>query len=192
MASAGFSSIELLMVLAIASTVVGIAAAGLTSGLDEMRTAMAARYLASRVTMARLEALQRSARVALRFEADEGGYGFSICMDGNRNGVRAVDVASGADPVLHSRERLGDRFADVRFGLAGAIPDLDGRRELGDGDGIHIGTARILTMGPDGTATSGTLYVRGRRAQYAVRVLGATARTRVYRYHTGTGTWQLQ
>jgi hypothetical protein len=54
---------------------------------------------------------------------------------------------------------------------------------------VRIGAARILTMSPDGTATSGTLYVQGRRAQYAVRVLGATGRTRVFKYDTGARTW---
>ncbi len=34
-------------------------------------------------------------------------------------------------------------------------------------------------MSADGTATSGTLYVRGRKGQYAVRVLGVTGRTRM-------------
>jgi hypothetical protein len=58
-----------------------------------------------------------------------------------------------------------------------------------DSDGIRVGSSRILTLGPDGTATSGTLYLHGRRGQYAVRVLGATGRTRVLRFDTGTGRW---
>ena len=56
-------------------------------------------------------------------------------------------------------------------------------------DGVRIGTAKILTMSADGTATSGTLYLQGRRAQDAVRVLGATGRTRVLKYDTGRRTW---
>jgi hypothetical protein len=44
-------------------------------------------------------------------------------------------------------------------------------------------------VSPDGTATSGTLYVQGSRAQYAVRVLGATGRTRVLKYERGSGAW---
>ncbi len=34
-------------------------------------------------------------------------------------------------------------------------------------DGVRIGVARILTTGPNGTATAGTLYVHGTNAQYA-------------------------
>ena len=34
-----------------------------------------------------------------------------------------------------------------------------------------------------------TLYVQGARAQYAVRVLGATGRTRVLKYEPGSRSW---
>jgi hypothetical protein len=44
-------------------------------------------------------------------------------------------------------------------------------------------------MSPDGTATSGTLYLQGKRAQYAVRVLGATGRTRVLAFDRERQTW---
>jgi hypothetical protein len=56
-------------------------------------------------------------------------------------------------------------------------------------DGVRIGTSRILTLGPDGTATSGTLYLHGRRAQFAVRILGATGRTRLLRFDPGGRRW---
>jgi len=76
----------------------------------------------------------------------------------------------------------------VRFGLADSVPDADGLRGTGT-DGVRIGSARILTMSPDGTATSGTLYLQGKRAQYAVRVLGATGRTRVLAFDRGRQAW---
>ena len=72
------------------------------------------------------------------------------------------------------------------------VPDIDGARITADSDGIRVGSSRILTLGPDGTATSGTLYLHGRRGQYAVRVLGATGRTRVLRFDTGTGRWMTR
>ena len=179
----------MLLALAIAGTVLAIALPGTTAALDDMRTATAARYLASRITGARLQALQRSAPVALRFEAAGRDYSFATHLDGNRNGVRTLDMANGTDPVLLAAERLADRFADVRFGLTPGVPDLDGVRAMNEEDGVRVGSPRILTLSPDGTATSGTLYVRGRQSQYAVRVLGATARTRVFRYHVGAGEW---
>ncbi len=74
------------------------------------------------------------------------------------------------------------------FSFSQGLPDADGREGTGE-DGLRIGTARILTMSSDGTATSGTLYIRGRRGQYAVRVLGATGRTRMLQYDTGSRSW---
>jgi hypothetical protein len=56
--------------------------------------------------------------------------------------------------------------------------------------GIRIGSARILTLGANGTATAGTLYVHGRQRQYAVRVFGVTGRTRVIRYDAKSRKWK--
>ena len=92
------------------------------------------------------------------------------------------------DTALGPTERLTDRFPGVRFELGPGMPDADGRSGTGT-DGVRVGSARILTMSPDGTASSGTLYIRGRRGQYAVRVLGATGRTRMLQWEPGTRSW---
>jgi hypothetical protein len=44
-------------------------------------------------------------------------------------------------------------------------------------------------MSPDGTATAGTVYLHGRRSQYAVRILGTTGRMRVLQYKAAAHTW---
>ena len=188
-AGAGFTLIELLFVIAILAALLGVGIPLVTSGLDEMRTGIAARYVASRVTQARMDALQRSAAVALRFEPLGSDYAFRTYADGNSNGVRTAEIEAGTDVPLTSGEQLSGHFAEVRFGLAAGIPDLDGVRQPYDADGVRIGVPRILTLSANGTASSGTLYIRGRRGQYAVRILGATARTRVFQYHAGGDSW---
>ena len=191
-ASAGFSLVEMLFVLATIATLAGIGIPLTTSALDEMRVGMATRYLAGRVIAARLDALQRSSPVGLRFEAGGMDYAFTTCADGNGNGLRSAEIANGTDPQLAPAESLGQHFADVHFGLAAGVPDLDGARQSEDADGVRIGSSRILTLGPDGTATSGTLYIRGKRGQYAIRILGATARIRLFQYQTGAGAWSAR
>ena len=146
-----------------------------------MRTRAAARYLAGRVASARLGAINRSQAVGLRFLASTPDYQFAAYADGNGNGIRTIDIQAGVDSALGPSRQLGADFRGVHFGLAIGLPDVDAVRNTSS-DGVRIGTARILTMSPDGTATSGTLYVQGARAQYAVRVLGATGRTRVLKY----------
>lgn len=182
---------EILFALAASATATAIAVPVIGGALDEMRTAMAARYVAGRVRAARMEAVRRSRAVGLRFEVPPGGegdYAFGAFGDGNGNGVRTSEIRDGIDSALTQGERLRDRFPGVSFGLSPDAPDADGRTGTGQ-DGVRIGTAQILTMSCDGTATSGTLYIRGHRGQYAIRVLGATGRTRVLQYEPGTRSW---
>jgi len=184
----GFTLTELLLVVALIATLAGIALPMTNDAVDELRTAAAARYLAGQIRNGRMDAIKRSRVVALRFQAAPTDYTFAFYIDGNRNGVRTADIGRGIDRALTSPQRLRDHFAGVHFSLDAAIPDVNGNTGGGT-DGVRIGAGRILTTSPDGTATSGTLYVRGRRAQYAVRVLGATGRTRVLKYDTGGRLW---
>ena len=108
----------------------------------------------------------------------DGDYQYAPYEDGNGNGVRTAEIRAGIDRPLGPFERLSDKFPGVRFELGAWVPDADGEDEYA-ADGVRIGSARLLTMSADGTATSGTLYVRGRQGQYAVRVLGVTGRTRM-------------
>jgi hypothetical protein len=80
-------------------------------------------------------------------------------------------------------------FNGVTFGIRAGVPDADGR-PADTTDGVRVGPSRLLSMNPIGSSSSGTLYVHGRgRAQYAVRVLGATGRVRVVRYFEARGAW---
>jgi hypothetical protein len=57
---------------------------------------------------------------------------------------------------------------------------------------IRIGNTTLLSFSPAGTATSGTLYLRGRgNRAYALVVLGATGRTTLLRCDSRTGTWSV-
>ncbi|MEO8520280.1 MAG: hypothetical protein ABI603_02890 [Acidobacteriota bacterium] len=185
---AGFTVVELLFALSLAAVIAGMSVAMGAAAADELRTAAAARYVAGLVLGNRMDSLKRARSVALRFEADAADYVFQAYLDTNGNGVRTTEIRSGEDEALGPVRRLSDNFRDVHFGLRADVPDADGVRGGGT-DGVRIGVARLLVTSPDGTATSGTLYVRGRHAQYAVRVLGATGRTRVLKFEPGAGTW---
>ena len=184
----GVTVLEVVFVLALSATVGAVAMALTSSAIDEMRTAVAARYVAGRIGSTRIDAVRRASAVALRFEAVDGDYVYAPYEDGNGNGVRTAEIRAGIDRPLGPFERLGDKFPGVRFELTPGAPDADGQAGTG-ADGVRIGSARILTMSADGTATSGTLYVRGRRGQYAVRVLGVTGRTRMLQYQAGNRLW---
>jgi type II secretory pathway pseudopilin PulG len=186
--SGGFSLLEVLLVTSLVATLAAVSIPVTAGALDELRTSMAARYLEARIMNARATAVKRSTRIGLRFEPAGNDCRIGEYVDGNGNGVRAADITSGLDLEIAQGEFIGGLFPGVGFGLHNGVPDVDGSLSTGS-DGLRIGSSRILTLGPDGTATSGTLYVRGRRGQYAVRILGITGRTRVLRFHSGTGQW---
>lgn len=188
MSARGLTVLELLFAIAIGITLTAVAIPLLGSSLDGIRTRSAARYVEGRIMLARMEAIKRSQAVGLRFQASDGDYLFAPYADGNANGIRSIDIALGVDRPLMEAERIGDKYGGVRFELMAGVPDVDGN-VAGTRDGVRIGNARILTMSPDGTSSSGTLYVRGRHTQYAVRVFGVTGRTRVLQYRSGEAAW---
>ena len=184
----GATLMELVFAIALSIVLLGLAIPVGGDALDDMRTRAAARYVAGRIATSRLGAVNRSRAIALRFAPATPDYQFCAYVDGNGNGVRTTEIQAGVDVAWGGARQLGSDFRDVHFGLTLGIPDIDGIGNT-NVDGVRIGTARILTMSPDGTATSGTLYVQGRHAQYAIRVLGATGRTRVLKFDRGSHTW---
>jgi prepilin-type N-terminal cleavage/methylation domain-containing protein len=183
----GYSLIELMLAISIATTVTGLAVPLVTGTIEHLRAAGAARYLAARIASTRLDAVRRSSVVGLRFEPRGTDYAFTPVLDGNGNGLRALDVAGGVDRPIGPNERLEDQFAGTSIGLLPGIPDLDG--VTGSADGLRIGPSAFLSVAPNGSCTSGTVYVHGRRSQFAVRALGATGRVRFFFYDRGTRQW---
>jgi prepilin-type N-terminal cleavage/methylation domain-containing protein len=188
----GFTILELLFALAIAGTLTAIAVPQGLRALDDFRTRAAARYLAQRLCDARLGAIKRSLAQGLRFEPAVPDYLITTVVDGNANGLRTSDLQRGIDRALTQPEALGSHFQDVVFGILDDVPDADGQPANGT-DGVRVGASKLLAMNPDGTSSSGTLYVHGRdRAQYAVRVLGVTGRVRVLKFDHVRHRWMDQ
>jgi type II secretory pathway pseudopilin PulG len=176
----GYTLIDLLFAVTLAVILAGIAIPNVTAGLNRYRAWAAARYLAARMAMARSYAVTRSATVALRFIRGPSDVVFQMFVDDNHNGVRTLDIASHIDQPIGTAVRLSELFPGVVIGIG------DG---LGS-DPLRIGTTNLVSFTPLGTATPGTIYVRGRNApQLAVRITGPTGRTRVLRYSPRTREW---
>jgi hypothetical protein len=151
------------------------------AAIDRSRAWAATRHLSARMALARMQASKRSAYVAIRFEEDASGVAFGMFVDGNGNGVRTRDIRTGADWAIEPPTKLSDVFSGVEIALPG---------EAGDVDGVRLGSTSLLSFSPVGSATPGTIYVRGRDgSQFAVRVLGATGRTRMLQYAPVSRTW---
>ena len=133
------------------------------------------------MALARAQAVGRSTTVALRFQHEPTGVSISTVQDGNRNGVRTRDIDLQIDRPIEAAVRLSDLFPGVEIGLTPRTP--------GDA-AVQLSGTNILSFTPQGTASSGSVYVRGSDGtQWVVRVLGVTARSRVLRYVPTTREW---
>jgi hypothetical protein len=151
----------------------------------------AARALTTAAHLARTEAARRATSVAVQFSEDGEPSAFGLVIDGNGNGVRRAEIVAGTDAVMMAVRRVGDEFRGVRFGIASPCPGIDGGDPVAPGDPpVRFGTSRLMVFTPDGTASSGTAYLAGETDEtFAVRVFGATGRTRVFRCSSRVGTW---
>jgi hypothetical protein len=187
----GASLLEIVFAAGVLATIAAMSASSLLAAVDDFRTLGAVRYLSSRLHETRMEAVMRSSNAAMRFSTDNGEYAFAIFVDGNGDGVRSADIQRGLDPELRRQERLSDHFRGVAFGAGPDIPPVDPAGTAPGDDPIRIGASDLLSFTALGTATPGSLYVRGPRGtQYVVRVLGETGRTRILRFDRNGRRWK--
>ena len=189
--SSGYTIVELLFVLGMVATLSSVAVPQVLAGLDDFRTAGAARHISARLQRARMDAVARSADVGLLVTSTAGGYSYAVYLDGNRNGVRATDIQRGTDTRLVPPERLPDQFPGVDFGAIPGIPAVDPGSTAPGTDPIRLGSSNMATFAASGTSSSGSLYIRGRRnAQYVVRIYGQTGKTRILKFDARSRQWK--
>jgi type II secretory pathway pseudopilin PulG len=170
-----------MVVAALVLIVCAIAVPELLGSVSRARGLAAARFLAIKAAHARTQAVARSNTVALVFVEQPAGITFRTYVDGNRNGVRAADISRQIDRPIDERVRLFEQFPGVAIAVSARAP-FD--------DPLVLGPSNMLSFSAAGTSSSGSVYVSGRDGtQWAVRVLGATGRTRVLRYDAAIDDW---
>jgi hypothetical protein len=185
----GFTLLEVIFVAALAATTAAWAIPQTRSVLDDVRTGGAVRYLVARLHHARMEAIGRSRDAAVRFVPAGASYRYAAYVDGNHNGVRRADIQDGVDRAVQAPERLPDQFPGVDFGALPGLPPVEGSVPPGS-DPVRCGSGGMITFTPLGTATSASLYIRGRRAQYVIRVFGQTGRIRILKFDSISRRWR--
>ena len=190
MAKTGYSLIELLFVLSAAATIGAMAIPPFLAAIDDYRTAGAVRYLSTRIQRTRMEAVSRSTNTAMQFVKEGTGYTFGIFVDGNEDGVRTADIRNGIDRRLGTIERLSDNYAGVDFGLLPDLPPVDAGGPPPGTDPIKLGSSALLSYASSGSSSSGSVYIRGRKVQYAIRILGDTGRARVLKFNPHDRLWK--
>lgn len=188
----GMALVDVLAATGLSLVMAGMAVPVVGGTLERERTLIGAHYLAAAVQRARLEALKRSAVVAVRLQELDGRTSVQLFADGNGNGVLQRDIDRHFDPALTMAEWLDEHASGVSLQINQTIADVGGGGELAPGDDpVRMGNSSLVSFSPLGSATSGTLYVAARRGpQMAIRVYGATGRVRVLTFDAQARQWR--
>ena len=148
----GASLVELLAVLALEGILAGLSAPLSARTLDTGRIRSAAAFLSSRLRLARIDAVNRSANVGVVFDQINGEWVIRTCRDANGNGLRRVDIASGADPCFDGPHQFAAMFpgtdiaVDPRLvGPTGEPGNADPVRSIGLSEG-DVSTGRSVSV----------------------------------------------
>jgi len=189
----GFSLPETVLALFLLGLLAAAATPALFAALSRGRVTAAARELGQEMARLRSEAIASRRDVAMRLTWSGGRYVYAFYADGDGDGVRSDDIASGRDPVLGGGRDLPSRYEGIDFSLPDvSIPEIPpGPGVLMPGaDPVRFGRSDIITFTPRGTSSSGTLYVSdGDGAVAAVVLYGGTGRIRIWRFDRDRWLW---
>jgi hypothetical protein len=177
--------------LAVAGILAAVAVPIVAGSLDRERATVGAHVLAGYTQRARLEALRRAAVVALQIDVSGERTCFRLFVDGNGNGVLQRDIDSGTDTPIGGVEWLDQHARGVALRINQTLPDIGGGPPLNPGDNpLRIGRTSLVAFSPLGSSTSGTLYLAAPQGpQMAIRLYGATGRTRVLTFNRADNRW---
>lgn len=191
----GFQLVELVIALALFSLIVVVSIPSLVEISARMRVRMAAQEVANTLVSARSHAVRYSARVGVKFRTlEDGRVTYTLYRDGDGDGVRNADIASGRDPAVGPPRQLQGFGSGVRFGFPQGVAPRDpgnpSRRLDRLDDPLRFNVSDLASFDPVGGSTPGTAYLTdGQRQLAAVRVYGRTGKLRILIYDVETETW---
>ena len=192
----GFQLIELVVVLAVMTSLLTLVAPPLLRISGDLRVHLASQELVGILRMARAYAIRHGANVAVKFRTDEKTreVTFTVYRDGDGDGVLNRDIQSGADPEVAPPGRLTNLGKGIGFGFPpGPAPrDPSSGRPLDRlEDPIRFNESDLASFGPLGTSTPGSLYLTdGVQRLAAVRVFNRVGKVRVLTYDAQRRSWR--
>lgn len=191
----GHSLIDLILATAVLALTALMAMPALWNASRRTLLNSAAAEVTSTLALARATAIRYNANVGVRFELDGQLAMARLYRDGDGDGVRNADIASGADRPFGPPRPLGHIGSRVRFGfppgISPADPSSPGRPLPNLGDPIRFNQSNLAVYDPLGTATPGSIYLTDSVDDLlVVRVQGRTGRVRVLRWNDGARRWQ--
>ncbi len=187
--SAGSSLPEVVILLGVMAALLHAVAPEWVRWRQWQRVEGAADEIALLVSALRVRSASTGQAFGVRFRADPPDLEWDIIMDGDGDGIRSEDVRRGIDVVVAGPHVLSVRYPGVRVGLPpGVRPPSGGTLPA---DGVAFGRADLLAVHPEGTTSSGSVYLCDRWERCAgVRLHGASGRIQVWVRAPDRPTWR--
>ena len=191
--NAGLSIFELLLGMTTLAGMLAIATPGVMRLREEVSLRSAVHEASVAFYLARSYAISRNRKVGLKFRRNGDRYEWALYADGNGNGVRTAEIASGVDRFLGVTYPWTRN--DVRPGIMTGtrVPDPGSPGHYLDHpeDPIRFNASDICSFSAMGESTPGSVYLWNAHDGMAVlRVFGQTAKLRSLYYRRGDREWK--
>lgn len=176
----GYSLVELLVAIA----AIGVIAAVTLPSIGEMNRKRELRAataeLRSIFREVRSSAITKGHNAAVKFALVDDEWQYGIFEDGDGDGVRNDDIASGKDPNVVPFRRVFGTQGHVRIGLpARPVRDPDRGVVMPEDSPVRFNRSTLCSFSPMGGGTSGSIYLTEGTRAAVVRMYGPTARLRL-------------
>ena len=151
------------MVLAVVAALAAMAAPSTVNAMDAGRARQAAGFLASRLRLAKQQAVLRTASVGLVFNASGARWTFRVCVDGNGNGLRRSEIATGQDTCVEGPYDVAQLYPGVRVAVDATLRGPDG--EAGSADPVRLGASDLASFSASGSCTAGSVFLRSAKGR---------------------------
>jgi hypothetical protein len=191
--NAGLSIFELLLGMTTLAGMLAIATPGVMRLREEVSLRSAVHEASVAFYLARSYAISKGRNVGLKFRRNGDRYEWALYADGNGNGIRTAEIASGVDRFLGitypwtRNDVLPGIIADTR------VPDPGSPGHYLDHpeDPIRFNASDICSFSSMGECTPGSVYLwNGHDGMAVLRVFGQTAKLRSLYYRRGEREWK--
>jgi prepilin-type N-terminal cleavage/methylation domain-containing protein len=190
----GLSLLELLVVLFLIGIFVVVTTANLTATQRRLDFDYFAREVLNSLEGCRWKAMNERCYTGIVVDQSPSGlYRFSFFKDGNRNGIRKIDIESGTDKPIYRPLNIYRASGDMKAAVLNpGVPEIPPKKGVLDPfDPVKFGKSNIISFSPDGQSSSGTLYLacHSQERMYAIVMYGPTAKISLWKYMDSK--WQM-
>jgi len=190
----GHTLIEIMVALAIIGVIAMCAVPALATYRRRASLTSEATELRGIFRTLRSRAIARGKHCGVKFTRAGDIWAYSLYDDGDGDGIRSDDIASGVDRRFAGPSVLMPQFNIASIALLSTtIRDPDGDSLPPTASAVQFNRSTICSFGPTGSSTPGTIYINdGAGHLCAVRVYGPTGKVRLLRYNSGIRRWEQE